>query len=131
MRWWRMPGCTEEFRSMGCPLPRSENAGVAVNVRETEHAYVLEVAAPGMQKKDFAIRVDGTVLIIEGTEEREVAALMFSYRRQEFTCRSFVRTFHIPEDAQAAHITARYHNGVLRVVLPKRGKPSMRCIEVG
>jgi HSP20 family protein len=94
----------------------------AVNIRETADNYEVEVAAPGMTKDDFKVELDGSTLTIssekqsqknEGDEER--------YSRREFSYQSFQRTFNLQKEVMDVEkIEARYENGLLHLVIPKK-----------
>ena len=98
------------------------NSIPAVNIKETPESFLVEVAAPGLEKKDFKIELDGSALTISSqkqneSEEREGE----TYSRKEFNYQSFYRTFHLPKEVvNADKIQAKYENGLLRLVFPKR-----------
>ncbi len=107
----------------------------AVNVKETEDQYELELAAPGLEKGDFNIEVDQDVLTIssekkENKEEKEDGR----FTRREFRYSSFKRSFNLPETIDSSKIGANYAEGILSVVIPKKeeAKPQpARKIEIG
>jgi|SRR6266480_6659877 len=114
---------TKDFFNWG--LSNNSNTGTtipAVNIREDAENFVVEMAAPGMTKKDFKIELDGNLLTInserqEEQEEKEDER----YSRKEFSYQSFQRTFNLPKDVvDAEKIAAKYENGLLRLVIPKR-----------
>lgn len=92
----------------------------AVNVKETDDNFEIEVAAPGMKKKDFKVDVENGILNIyaeteEKTEEKDV-----NYTRREFLSSSFNRSFTLPESVNDEDIIAKYDEGILKVILTKR-----------
>jgi HSP20 family protein len=91
----------------------------AVNVKETEKAFNLEVAAPGLEKDDFKIEVDKGFLTISAEKEESNEEKDDQFTRREFSFRSFKRSFWLPEGVNADKILAKYENGVLNVELPK------------
>lgn len=94
----------------------------AVNVLENENEFKIDVAAPGMEKKDFKLNYENGRLTIssEKKEEKEEKS-GDSITRQEFSYQSFQRTFTVPESVvNADQISAKYDNGILHVILPKR-----------
>ena len=106
----------------GNNFTNSENSMPAVNIKETPENFLVEMAAPGMEKKDFKIELDGTALTIssEKQDEREENEGE-SYSRKEFSYQSFYRTFHLPKEVvDADKIDAKYENGLLRLIIPKR-----------
>ena len=91
----------------------------AVNIRETDTEYALEVAVPGMKKENFEIDVEDATLTISAETETSSEAEDDNYRRREFSYSSFRRSFSLPENVDEDKVSARYEDGLLRVVLPK------------
>lgn len=103
------------FSNTGTTLP-------AVNIRENDDNYTVEMAAPGMKKEDFKINLDGNLLTIssERSEEREENENE-RYSMKEFSYQSFQRSFTLPKDVvDIDNINARYSDGVLVLEIPKR-----------
>ena len=108
----------------------------AVNIKETDVSFGIELAAPGKKKEDFNIEIDHNVLTISSEEknEKEEKDNEGKYTRREFSYSSFRRSFTLPESVNSDTIHAAYETGVLHIVLPKRDealpKPK-RLIAVG
>ncbi|MBD0333073.1 MAG: Hsp20/alpha crystallin family protein [Chitinophagaceae bacterium] len=100
----------------------------AVNIKETGENFVVELAAPGMHKNDFKIELDNNVLTIRSEkqnnyEEKEDER----YTRREFSYQSFQRTFQLPKEVvDVDHIEAKYENGMLHLVIPKKEEAKQR-----
>jgi len=93
----------------------------AVNVKETDDEYILEVAAPGMTKKDFKVNFHNNVLTISSEKQEEKKENDDNYTRREFSYQSFQRSFTVPHnDVDSDKISAAYADGILNVKLPKR-----------
>lgn len=93
----------------------------AVNVKETNDEYCIEVAAPGMTKNDFKINLHNNVLTISSEKEEEKNEEKENYTRKEFSYQSFQRSFTVPENnVKSDAIEAAYNDGILKVTLPKR-----------
>jgi HSP20 family protein len=94
----------------------------ACNIRETNDNYVVEMAAPGMTKNDFRIELDGNTLTISSEKETQHEENdEQKYSRKEFSYQSFQRTFQLPKDVvDAERIEAKYENGLLHLVIPKK-----------
>ena len=94
----------------------------AVNIKETSENYEVEVAAPGMTKKDFKVELDGNVLTIsseKSTQQEEGEDNRYS--RKEFSYQSFQRTFNLQKEVMDIEkIQAKYENGLLRLLIPKK-----------
>lgn len=106
----------------------------SVNIKELEKAFEVEVAAPGMQKKDFSITLDGNMLTISSSKEDQQEEKDGKYTRREFSYQSFQRSFELSKDVvDDENIQARYENGVLRLTIPKKEialAQSPRLIEI-
>jgi len=99
-----------------------------VNIKETNENFEVEMAAPGMNKEDFKVELDGNVLTItsERKDENEVKEGE-RYSRREFSYQSFQRLFQLPKEVvDADKIEAKYENGVLRLVIPKKEEAKPR-----
>ena len=94
----------------------------AVNIKETAENYEVEVAAPGMTKKDFKVELDGNVLTISSEKSHQNEAKEGEkYSRKEFSYQSFQRTFTLQKDVvDIDRIQAKYENGLLHLLIPKK-----------
>jgi len=106
----------------------------AVNIRENEDEFTVEVAVPGMDKKDFQIDLDNDVLTISSEKNAENEEIKDNYTRREYSYQSFKRSFNLPKNVvDSDKIKASYKNGELSIAIPKReeAKPKpARLIEV-
>lgn len=106
----------------------------SVNIRETAGNYEVELAAPGMDKNDFAITLDSNILTISSSREKKSEDTQDKYTRREFSYESFQRSFELPKHVvDEQHINARYENGILLLTVPKKeeAKQKMpRMIEI-
>lgn len=93
----------------------------AVNVRETADEYILEIAAPGMNKKDFKVNYQNNTLTISSEKKDEKKEKNDKYSRREFSYQSFQRSFTVPgNEVDSEKISATYADGILCVKIPKR-----------
>lgn len=90
-----------------------------MNVADLEKELVLEVAAPGLEKKDFKIQVEDDMLVISADKKQESAEQNDRYSRKEFSFQSFKRGYRLPSNVDAGSITALYENGILTIHVPK------------
>lgn len=106
----------------------------SVNIRETGDNYEVEVAAPGMDKKDFQITLDGNLLTISSSKQQSNEETEDRYTRREFSYQSFQRSFQLPKDVvDQENINARYENGLLYLTIPKKEeakKQAPKMIEI-
>jgi HSP20 family protein len=106
----------------------------AVNIKETENEFEVDMAAPGMKKEDFKIELNNNVLTISSEKQTENETKDGkNVTRREFSYQSFSRSFTLPAIVETDQITAKYENGLLRVNIPKKeeAKPKpMKQIQV-
>lgn len=91
----------------------------AVNVKETETGFQLELAAPGLKKEDLKINIENNTLTIGYKSEAKTEETAEKFTRQEFGFTSFERSFRLPKTVNADAIKADYTDGILTVELPK------------
>ncbi len=94
----------------------------SVNIVETEKAYRLEVAAPGLTKEDFEVNVDQGLLRVSAQREQKDEVKDGKYTRRAFNYTALSRSFKLPEIVDADAIAATYENGVLNITLPKKNE---------
>ena len=92
----------------------------AVNIKDLEAQFEIELAVPGMKKSDFEIEVEDGLLSISSSLEEEQVTEKGKFTRREFSYNSFKRTFTIPDSVDPSDIEAQYSDGVLQLRLPKR-----------
>jgi len=92
-----------------------------VNVKESTENFEVEVAAPGMDKKDFRIQLDNNLLTISSHKENNEESTQDGYSRREFSYQSFQRSFMLTKDVvDQDGIMATYENGLLHLTIPKK-----------
>lgn len=106
----------------------------AVNIKEDDEQFLVKVAAPGMDKKDFKINLDNNILTIQSEKEFEQNEDLENYTRKEYSYQSFKRSFNLPKHVvDSDKIEANYINGELQITIPKleiaKPKPA-KLIEV-
>jgi HSP20 family protein len=108
----------------------------AVNVKEDENAYTMELAAPGIKKEFCRVHIneDGNLSIaIENKMEHKEEDKKQHYLRREFSYTNYQQNYSLPEDVEKDGISAKVENGILTVVLPKMKKEETkvsRMIEI-
>ena len=112
------------------------NTVPAINVKERETSYTVEVAAPGMTREDFDVRIDeenDLVISLEKKSNDEVKEGE-KYLRREFSYSKFEQTMILPDDVDKERISAKVDKGILYVELPKltqeQIKKAQRCISI-
>jgi HSP20 family protein len=92
----------------------------AVNIKESKDDYLVEVAAPGMNKEDFKIELENNFLVISSEKEDKKEEEVKEFTRREFSYQSFKRSFSLPKTIDDGKIKANYKDGVLKITLPKK-----------
>lgn len=96
----------------------------AVNIREDEKAYGIEVALPGISKDELKIEIEKDVLVLSSERSEEKVEEKNGYSRREFGNYSFCRSFRIPENVKGEDIKAEFRDGILNIELPKSEEES-------
>ena len=92
----------------------------SVNIIEDERSFKFELAAPGLNKHDFKVETDNGRLTISCEKEYENREEKQNYFKREFAYDNFSRSFQLPENSMPEKIDAKYENGILKLVLPKK-----------
>jgi HSP20 family protein len=121
---------TRDIMNWGLSNNSHTNTNIpAVNIKETNDHFEVEMAAPGMTKNDFRIELDGNQLTITSEKENQNVENNENnnYSRKEFSYQSFQRRFQLPKDVvDADKIEARYENGLLHLMIPKKEEAKQR-----
>jgi len=102
----------------------------AVDVRETEEDYVVEMDLPGRTEKDLDVEVKDNVLTISSRKEEAKESKKNGYLLRERRESSFTRSFRLPEGVDAGKIQAAFKNGVLELHVPKAPEAKPRRIQI-
>jgi len=92
----------------------------AVNIIDEKDKYVLELAVPGVDKKDIDIKLEDNELIISSNTEKKEEKVDEDFVRLEYNYGSFKRVFTIPQTVDTKKIDAQYKDGILRISLKKK-----------
>jgi len=93
----------------------------SVNIKENQDAFEVELAAPGLEKSDFKVELNNSVLTISSEKKVENETNEGEqFTRREFSYQSFSRSFTLPNTVDGEKISAKYDSGILRVSIPKR-----------
>lgn len=112
--------------------PSSSSTGTSipkVNIYETDDGFHVEMAAPGMNRDDFKVELDNNMLTISSLRESKDSEDNRNYQRREYSYQSFTRSFHLPDSAEAEKINAKYVDGVLNLVIPKKEEAKRKPIK--
>ena len=103
-------------------MPKANCTAPAINVKENDKAYTVEVAAPGMKKEDFNVHINdesNLIIKVESKNEKKEEDKTTRYLRREFSYSKYEQTLILPDDVKKEDISAKVENGVLTVELPK------------
>jgi len=118
-------------------MPRNNTTAPAVNVREDEKAYTMEVAAPGIRKEFCRVSIndEGNLCVaIENKMEHKEEEKKHHYLRREFSYTNYEQNYTLPEDVDKDNIAAKVEHGILTITLPKMQKEEQklsRTIAIG
>jgi HSP20 family protein len=105
----------------------------SVNIRETDKEFFVELAAPGLNKKDFTVGIENGMLTISAEKKVEKEEKEKEFTRKEFSYTNFSRSFMLPENVNEEKVEAHYEDGILKLQLLKKAiektKP-VKAIEV-
>ena len=119
------PTMFDEFLNNDFTPSTCTTTAPAVNVKEDEKAYTMEVAVPGIKKEycRVSLNEDGNLSIaIENKMEHKEENKKEHYLRREFSYTNYQQNYSLPEDVVKDKISARVENGILTVTLPKQEK---------
>ena len=102
----------------------------AVDITESEDAYLVEVELPGLKKEDVKITMENNILTIQGEKKQEKEEKRENYHRSERGYGSFQRSFTLPTTVKSDKIEAQYRNGILTATLPKVEEAKPKAVEV-
>ena len=125
------------FNDEWFPMRAAMSAAPAINVKESDKAFEIEMAVPGMTKEDFKVHVndkDQLVISVEKKNEKKEEDKSSKFLRREFNYTRFEQALLLPENVDREAITAKVCSGVLHVLLPKLAdvpaKEPTRVIEI-
>lgn len=105
---------------MDHPFWNGKSMEPALNVKETDENYKIELAAPGFSKKDFEVTVEDGLLNISAQKEHKEEEKGEKFARREFSYSSFQRSLQLPENIKDGDIKAKYNDGILSFTLAKK-----------
>ncbi len=119
-----IPGAARSFGQDLFAFPQT-------NIHETPEAYHLELNVPGRSKEDFKIQLEQGLLTISFDKKEETTTQdSFKTIRREFEIKSFKRSFTLDDKVDANGIQAKYENGVLKILLPKKEQSKQSAMQI-
>jgi len=106
------------------------NWSPAVNILEKENEIVISADLPGLKAEDVEVTIENSVLTLKGERALEEALEGETYHRVERSYGSFDRSFKVPNTVDPKKIEARFINGEMTVILPKRDESKPRSVKI-
>lgn len=94
----------------------------AVNIKENEKGFEVEMAIPGMKREDIRIEMKNNMVTVSGEKKEEKEEKEAKFHKKEFSYDSFIRSFTVPENVIADQIEAKCVDGVLKLLIPKKAE---------
>tara|TARA_B100001093_G_scaffold193989_1_gene186526 strand:- start:118 stop:543 length:426 start_codon:yes stop_codon:yes gene_type:complete len=107
------------YNDWNVKVPSLSSRIPAVNIKELDSQFEIELAVPGKEKDDFEIDLEDGILSISSTQEDKKLDDKEKFTRREFSYNSFKRSFSLPDSVDHTKIDANYKGGVLKLLLPK------------
>ena len=104
-------------------MEKTNSSNTALNILENEKEFIVEVAAPGMTKEDFSVKIDddnNLLISVEKKTETQDHDEDTCYLRREFSYSHFQRRMILPDTVDRDKISAKANNGILSINIPKR-----------
>jgi len=127
-----IPGLMDELLNEriinGCVNENFRGTLPAVNIKENDNDFTIDIAAPGFEKKDFKIDLNNNLLEISSEKEIKSEANNDNLIRREFSYNSFKRYFTLPDMVESDKIKATYKDGILSVSIPKKEEAKVKPV---
>jgi HSP20 family protein len=112
----------DRFFNEDFSFPFKEDFRPLANIEDNDKEYVVSLAVPGLKKEDLSVEVKDNRLTVSSEEELSSESEVKNYTRKEYSYKSFLRSFTLPDDAKDSKISAKYENGELILTIPKSKK---------
>ena len=115
------PTVFDDFFNNGF-MPRANSTAPAVNVKETDKEYTMELAAPGIKKEYCRVGINDEgflTIAIENKQEHKHEDKNHHYLRREFSYSNYEQNYTLPDDVEKDNISAKVEDGILTITMPK------------
>ncbi len=115
------PTVFDDFFNNGF-MPRANSTAPAVNVKESDKEYTMELAAPGIKKEYCRVGINDEgylTVAIENKQEHKHEDKNHHYLRREFSYSNYEQNYTLPDDVEKDNISAKVENGILTITMPK------------
>jgi HSP20 family protein len=110
--------------------PSVPSAGLPLDIRQTDEAYVIEASVPGYSPEQVQVTVDKNWLVIHADRNQESETTEGGYVRRERRSASLHRRLALPEEVDVERISASFSNGELAITVPRSARPEPRRVPV-
>jgi len=118
------------FDSFFSDFPKTWHTTPAMDIKENEGGYSMEIELPGMTNKDIEVKVEGNLLTISSKKKDEKEEKQKDYVLKERRSYSFSRSFVLPENTDSEKISAEFKNGLLTLDVPKTEAAKPKLLEI-
>ena len=94
------------------------------NVFESTKGYTIQIAAPGLSREDFNVKIENNRLTVSAQSEKPISDNKDDITYREFNFSNFFRSWELPSHVNAASVNANYEAGILNLDIPVEGKSS-------
>ena len=125
-REWQLPSLisnlmdSDRLFNMDFPFSDIGKNMPAVNIKENNKTFIIEMAVPGMKKEDFHVNIENNVLTVSAEKETTEEKTSENYARKEYNFNSFSCSFTLPDYVKHENLEGKYDNGVLKITIPKK-----------
>ena len=115
------PTVFDDFFNNGF-MPRANSTAPAVNVKESDKEYTMELAAPGIKKEYCRVGINDEgylTVAIENKQEHKHEDKSHHYLRREFSYSNYEQNYALPDDVEKDNISAKVEDGILTITMPK------------
>ena len=115
------PTVFDDFFNNGF-MPRANSTAPAVNVKESDKEYTMELAAPGIKKEYCRVGINDEgylTIAIENKQEHKHEDKSHHYLRREFSYSNYEQNYTLPDDVEKDNISAKVEDGILTITMPK------------
>ena len=115
------PTVFDDFFNNGF-MPRANSTAPAVNVKESDKEYTMELAAPGIKKEYCRVGINDEgflTIAIENKQEHKHEDKNHHYLRREFSYSNYEQNYTLPDDVEKDNISAKVEDGILTITMPK------------
>lgn len=125
-----LPNIFEDILSSDFDMDIGLSKVPQINIREEEKSYIIDVASPGREKKDFDIKVQDGILTVKGSKKDSNETSNKRYHKREISYSSFQKSYELPDNIDQEKVSANYKDGILSIVIPKKEEQPSSSVRI-